>query len=137
VQADRSNSPTAVVRVKKAAADALMAIGKPAEAKKLAEEARAALGDAAPDDAFGVLVTLLVAGVDDDGLVVEAVGHASASLPEMSAWWELPRLLPFVKRALERGGKLDAAALSAVLSAAAQRPDCADLVTQIRALSSG
>ena len=136
-QADRSNSPTAVVRVKTAAADALMAIGKPAEAKKLAEEARAALGDAAPDDAFGVLVTLLVACLDDDAVVVEAVGHASASLPEMSAWWELPRLLPFVKRALERGGKLDAAALSAVLSAAAQRPDCADLVTQIRALSSG
>lgn len=139
LQADRSGSSAAVVRVKKAAADALLAVGKLAEAKVVVEQAKAALTDASPDDAFGVLVTLLVAGADDDALVAQAVTYASASLPDMSAWWELPRLLPHVKKTLDRApGAIDAAALAALLAAATQRPDCAELVGEIRArLSSG
>jgi hypothetical protein len=135
-QAQRSEASTAIVRVKKSAADALLAIGKITESRALAEDATHDLPDAGRADAFGVLVTLLATGVDDDEIVAQAVTQASASLPEMSAWWELPRLLPHVKRTLQRAPEsFEPTALAALLAAAAQRPDCAELVAEIRALS--
>ncbi len=136
-QAERSGDAAANARVRKMAADAYLALGKVAEARTLAGDAHAALStNDAPEDALGVLVTLLSCGQGDDAVVALAVLHAAAALSAMQAWWELPRLLPHVKRVMEKAGAhaIDAAALAVTLAAAAQRADCAALVAQIRAI---
>jgi hypothetical protein len=134
VQAEKSGSPGAVVRAGKLAADAWLAAEDQAQARAFAERARDALSAGVrAEDALGLMVTLLACGAGIASMVAEAADRAASSLDEVSAWWELPRLLPHVLRARALGVLVEGATLSSLIAAAAQRPDCASFVAELRA----
>jgi hypothetical protein len=133
-QAERSKERPAMARVRKVAADVHRVAGKNAEARALALKAREVLDDdLPPGDAIGVITALLACGVVEDALVAQAIELVPHALSDPETWWELAALLPFVKKAKgKKSAALDAAALAITIAAAGQRPDCAELVKQLR-----
>jgi hypothetical protein len=133
-QAERSKDKTALARVRKVVADVQRAAGKKAEARATVERARELVNDDLPaPDVVGLIATLLACGVEDDALVAHAVELVPHALSDPETWWELPILLPYVKKVKTRNPKaLDPGAIGVLLGAASQRGDCLEWVKQLR-----
>jgi tetratricopeptide (TPR) repeat protein len=127
--ADEGGEPGAQVRVLRSLGEARLLVGDAADARSLFAKALALIaeieasdgGEVPPEDAFGVLVGSLDASADPAPTLASAVERAPLALHDPSAWWDLPRLLPHVARALARGEAIEC---SEVAYAARQRPDC-------------
>ncbi len=126
--AEEGGDDVALVRTLRSSADARLETGDVMGARSLLARARALLdtasaagGELAPEDALGVLVSSLDAGEEDSDRLAAAMSAAPPALADSNAWWDLPRLLVHVRRAVARGEPIDAASL---LTVAGQRPDC-------------
>ena len=135
--AEEGGECDALFRVLRSVAEARLLSGAPSAARQLLARARDLLRtmpdddrEAVAEDVFGALVSSLDAGERESSLLVAAIAHAPHALEDMNGWWDLPRLLPHLARAVAAGATFD---LTAIEAFARERRDCARALRDISA----